>query len=128
MPPANQVVRVPDATDRATWRTLQHELWHDRPPATLPPRLFDGDAVPVLPVVAPSEPPLALLGETIDVNARPAVFPLTRTPGRNLAVLGTRTTEATAILTAAALSLMAAGAVFAQPAPGEGRGGRADRS
>ncbi|MEV4536349.1 FtsK/SpoIIIE domain-containing protein [Asanoa sp. NPDC049518] len=98
---ANQVVRVPDASDRAMWRTLQQSLWSRRPPSSPPPRLFDGDAVPSLPASGPS----AVLGETIDVLARPAVFPLVRAPGRNLAVLGTRAAEATAILTAAGLSL-----------------------
>ncbi|SNT09301.1 FtsK/SpoIIIE family protein [Asanoa hainanensis] len=103
VPPANQVVRVPDASDRTTWRALQHALWSRRQSGSQPPRLFDGDAVPSLP---PSGGPgAAVLGETIDVGARPAVFPLTRAPGRNLAVLGTRATEATAILSAAALSL-----------------------
>ena len=193
MPAANRVVRVPDASDRTTWRALQHDLWHARGPSTAPPRLFDGDAVPPLPLSFPvpraagdapdlwptaTEPaagprptgaatgaatraatraarvgaslppdtavsaaaggarhpadhlphartaetvtdpagahtvgpagdggyPVALVGETIDVLARPALFPLTRAPGRNLAVLGTRSADATALLTAAALS------------------------
>ncbi|MEV4621260.1 FtsK/SpoIIIE domain-containing protein [Asanoa sp. NPDC049573] len=104
--PANQVVRIPDASDRSLWRTLQTELWQRRRPDAASPRLFDGDAVPSLPVSPPAGPePVALLGETIDVGARPAVFALTRVPGRNLAVLGTRTADACAILTAAALSL-----------------------
>ncbi|MDG4823335.1 FtsK/SpoIIIE domain-containing protein [Asanoa sp. WMMD1127] len=126
--PANQVVRIPDASDRDTWRRLQHDLWQRRPAHTPPPRLFDGDAVPLLPAsllgpgvhtppprlfdgdAVPLLPascvgPAALLGETIDVGARPATFALDRAPGRNLAVLGTRASDATAILTAAALSL-----------------------
>ena len=129
VPSANRVVRIPDASDRTTWQALRHALWESRPAHLPPPRLFDGDAVPELPtparaaeppsaavtdavaVAAPplphaaAAPPVALLGETIDVLSRPAVFPLTRTPGRNLAVLGTRTHEACAILTAAALSV-----------------------
>ncbi|GIF48679.1 FtsK/SpoIIIE family protein [Asanoa ferruginea] len=102
--PANRVVRVPDASDRALWRTLQQSLWEQRRPDAPSPRLFDGDAVPLLPRSFGVEP-VAFLGETIDVDARPAVFPLTRVPGRNLSVLGTRTGDACAILTAAALSL-----------------------
>src|SRR3712207_8279889 len=42
---ANRVVRLPDAGDRLTWRTLQRKLWHERPDGWEPPRLFDGDAV-----------------------------------------------------------------------------------
>ena len=98
VPAANQIVRLPDAGDRATWRALQHRLWQRRPPGAAPPRLFDGDAVPLLPEspAASLRCRVALLGETIDVNGRPAMFPLTRAPGRNLAVLGTRTAEAPA--------------------------------
>jgi hypothetical protein len=48
---------------------------------------------------------VALLGETIDVDGRPATFPLRRAPGRNLAVLGTRTADACAVLAAAGRSL-----------------------
>ncbi|GAA1876926.1 FtsK/SpoIIIE domain-containing protein [Asanoa iriomotensis] len=105
VPSANQVVRLPDASDRTTWRGLQQSLWESRPSGCVPPRLFDGDTVPSLPPPPPSDVPLAMLGETIDVGARPALFRLTRAPGRNLAILGTRSADATAILTTAALSL-----------------------
>ncbi len=50
-----------------------------------------------------------MLGERIDVAARPARLRLGRMPGRNLAVLGTRTDEACDVLAAAALSLAAQG-------------------
>jgi hypothetical protein len=53
--------------------------------------------------------PGAVLGERIDVAARPARLRLGRMPGRNLAVLGTRTGEACDVLAAAALSLAAQG-------------------
>jgi len=53
--------------------------------------------------------PGAVLGERIDVAARPARLRLGRMPGRNLAVLGTRTEEACDVLAAAALSLAAQG-------------------
>jgi hypothetical protein len=53
--------------------------------------------------------PGAVLGERIDVAARPARLRLGRMPGRNLAVLGTRTAEACDVLAAAALSLAAQG-------------------
>jgi DNA segregation ATPase FtsK/SpoIIIE, S-DNA-T family len=118
---ANRVVRLPDAGERLAWRGLQRRLWHERPDGCEPPRLFDGDAVPRLPdayrpsgrVPGAGEPvgssPGAVLGERIDVTARAARLRLGRMPGRNLAVLGTRTDEACDILAAAALSLAAQG-------------------
>jgi hypothetical protein len=118
---ANHIVRLPDASDRQAWRTLQRKLWHRRPDTCVPPRLFDGDAVPRLPeAYRPAgrvlhtggdigSSPGAVLGERIDVAARPARLRLGRMPGRNLAVLGTRTGEACDVLAAAALSLAAQG-------------------
>jgi S-DNA-T family DNA segregation ATPase FtsK/SpoIIIE len=113
VPAANTVVRLPDAGDRATWQALQEQLWQARPANTEPPRLFDGDALPLFPLLPP--PPdaevlarmgaVALLGETIDVAGRPASLRLNRAPGRNLAVLGTRSEEACAILSAAGMAL-----------------------
>ena len=113
---ANRIVRLPVASDRDTWSALQTRLWRDRPPDLPEPRLFDGDAVPELsrapdflalePAgVDPGRGPTALLGETIDVAARSARLRLPRSPGRNLAVLGTLTEEASAILGSAARSL-----------------------
>jgi DNA segregation ATPase FtsK/SpoIIIE, S-DNA-T family len=118
---ANRIVRLPDAGDRSQWRTLQRRLWRMRPDGCEEPRLFDGDAVPLLPAgCRPAGPvpdaaapvgssPGAVLGERIDVTARPARLRLGRMPGRNLAVLGTRTDEACDVLAAAALSLAAQG-------------------
>jgi DNA segregation ATPase FtsK/SpoIIIE, S-DNA-T family len=110
---ANQIVRLPDASDRLSWRTLQRRLWHSRPDGCEPPRLFDGDAIPRLPSFSSSEKggasPGAVLGERIDVAARPARLRLGRMPGRNLAILGTRSDEACDILASAALSLAAQG-------------------
>ncbi|GLY00100.1 MULTISPECIES: FtsK/SpoIIIE domain-containing protein [Actinoplanes] len=113
---ANRIVRVPSAGDRDQWSALQHRLWRRRPPEIGPPRLFDGDVVPRLADspdfrslrAAESAPaPIALLGETIDVAARSARTVMRRAPGRNLAVLGTRTDEACAILSTAGRSLAA---------------------
>ncbi|WP_067507772.1 FtsK/SpoIIIE domain-containing protein [Actinoplanes sp. TFC3] len=118
---SNTVVRLPDASDRSAWRALQRKLWARRSRTCEPPRLFDGDAVPRLPEqYRPSgrvpdnsadigSSPGAVLGERIDVAARPARLRLGRMPGRNLAVLGTRTDEACDVLAAAALSLAAQG-------------------
>ncbi|MFF5288213.1 FtsK/SpoIIIE domain-containing protein [Paractinoplanes globisporus] len=113
---ANKIVRVPAAGDRDRWNALQHRLWRSRPEGQGPPRLFDGDVRPRLidspdfRRLAPAEgspAPVMLLGETIDVQARSARTVLRRAPGRNLAVLGTRTEEACAVLATAGLSLAA---------------------
>jgi hypothetical protein len=118
MAEGNQITRIPGASDWDTWSELQHRLWRMRPPDAAPARLFDGDAVPRLADapdflalrppgddLPPGGPPVALLGEIIDVQARSARFRLPRSPGRNLAVLGTRVDEACAVLDAAARSL-----------------------
>jgi len=113
-PGADQVVRLPDAGTRADWQELQQRLWLMRDPQAPPPRLFDGDAVPVPPAVPAAgtdgtgAPADAVLGELIDVTGRPALLRLHRAPGRNLAVLGTRAEPAGAILASAARSLRAA--------------------
>jgi hypothetical protein len=110
-PSANRIVRLPDAGDRTRWQALQSELFALGGPELEPPRLFDGDVAPAFPLL-PTTPPdfakegaVALLGETIDVLGRPATLRLTRSPGRNLAVVGTRTAEACAILSAAGRAL-----------------------
>jgi hypothetical protein len=115
-PEANRIVRVPAAGDRDQWSSLQHRLWRRRPPELGPPRLFDGDVVPRLAdspdyrdlrVGESTTAPVMLLGQTIDVAARSAQTVLRRAPGRNLAVVGTRTDEACAILATAGRSLAA---------------------
>lgn len=103
-PGANRVVRVPEASGRQSWRTLQEELWRRRGPESVPPRLFDGDARPELPEPA-GDGQHAILGELIDVAGRPAAMRFWATPGRNLAVLGAREADAHAVLAAAAVHL-----------------------
>ncbi|GAA5188571.1 FtsK/SpoIIIE domain-containing protein [Rugosimonospora acidiphila] len=109
--PGNRIVRVPAASDRESWSSLQLRLWERRPPSLEPPRLFDGDAVPDFPLDRIPGPggrePVALLGETIDVAGEPARLRLPRAPGRNLAVLGTRLEEACAVLASSSRSLAA---------------------
>ncbi len=112
-PEANQIVRIPAASDRPLWTKLQGRLWWQRPPGATPPRLFDGDAIPRLadaedypaPATEPPAEPVALLGAAIDVRARSARLRLSRAPGRNLAILGTQVDEACAVLHAAVASL-----------------------
>ncbi|MEU5875839.1 FtsK/SpoIIIE domain-containing protein [Glycomyces sp. NPDC047369] len=100
---ANRIVAIPNAGHADAWEPLQQRLWEARPPGNEPPALFDGDHVPDLTAAVPA-PETALLGQTIDVAARGAELALHRAPGRNLAVLGTRTVEAADILAAAALT------------------------
>ncbi|MEU6249196.1 FtsK/SpoIIIE domain-containing protein [Glycomyces sp. NPDC047010] len=100
---ANRVVAIPNAGHADAWEPLQQRLWEARPPGNEPPALFDGDHVPDLTAGIPA-PDTAFLGQTIDVASRGAELALHRAPGRNLAILGTRTTEAADILAAAALT------------------------
>lgn len=105
--PANQIVRLPDAGKRDAWEALQRNLWQRRASHHLPPRLFDGDDVPPLPQqeAEPKRGLAGVLGQAIDVNPRAETFGLGRTPGRNLAILGTRRTEVCDIIASAALSV-----------------------
>lgn len=100
---ANRSVAIPNAGHADAWEPLQKRLWEARPIGNEPPALFDGDHVPDLTAAAPP-PETALLGQTIDVASRGAELALHRAPGRNLAILGTRATEAADILATAALT------------------------
>ncbi|GAB3998250.1 hypothetical protein GCM10029992_23540 [Glycomyces albus] len=100
---ANRTVAVPNAGHAEAWEPLQRRLWQARPEGNEPPALFDGDHVPALTGRTPA-PETAILGQTIDVAAAGAEFGLHRAPGRNLAVLGTRGTEAADVLASAALT------------------------
>lgn len=108
----NEVAHVPDSSSRGTFDALQRRLW-ERLPSTAP-RLFDGAHQPDLVAAADfAAPPGPLLGQIIDVGDRAAALRLDAAPGRNLAVLGTATADAFAVLESAALSLARA------HAPGE---------
>ncbi|RQW82527.1 FtsK/SpoIIIE domain-containing protein, partial [Micromonospora globispora] len=94
---ANTVVRFPDAhAAGAELAALRHELWQVRPAGSRPPTVFRGYETPKLtddPTWAGlrpgGEPPLALVGRTVDVPGSSAGFRLDATPGRHLAVVGT---------------------------------------
>jgi DNA segregation ATPase FtsK/SpoIIIE, S-DNA-T family len=114
--PANRIAHIPDAGTDGTLDALQRKLWTMRRPDAAPPVLFDGGAVPDLDGAAdflalapdetgPPRAPVALLGQTIDVTGRSASLRLSRSPGRNLAVLGARIDEACDVLAAAVRSL-----------------------
>jgi len=115
--PANRIAHIPDAGSRGTLDVLQQRLWRRREADSVPPVLFDGGRVPTLaesadlaalaPGPVPSRTPVALVGHTIDVTGRSAAVRLSRSPGRNLAVLGARAAEACDVLATAALSLAA---------------------
>lgn len=119
----NEVARIPDATSRGTFDALQTELWQQRPRHLGEPRLFDGDHVPPLSTVEDyrlleprrGRPPVALLGQVIDVAGSAAGVTLARTPGRNIATLGSVLRDAASVLAAATLSLAR------QHLPGEAR-------
>ncbi|MBT8224075.1 MAG: cell division protein FtsK [Dactylosporangium sp.] len=125
---ANQIVRIPNAGDRAAWHELLLDLTARSlatPSGQRRPRVFDGDAVPSLdeaPDFLALRPtarararspraggragtPIAILGEAVDVAARSASVALGRSPGRNIAVLGTSAAEARSVLDASARSL-----------------------
>lgn len=109
---ANRVVRLPDAGVPGTLDLLQRDLWQRRPDHIDEPRLFDGAFVPELETsagyaaLAPGHgPPSALVGQVIDLTGSAARVRFGRSPGRNLAVIGSRAGEACDVLGSAALSL-----------------------
>ncbi|WP_035291390.1 FtsK/SpoIIIE domain-containing protein [Actinoalloteichus caeruleus] len=115
VPYGNEVARVPDSTSRGTFDRLQVEMWRSRTDSR-EPTLFDGSRVPRLrdlpdfqslgpDASASGRGPVALLGQVIDVAGSAARLPLERTPGRNLAVLGSAREDACRVLSAAARSL-----------------------
>ncbi|HEX6342729.1 FtsK/SpoIIIE domain-containing protein [Umezawaea sp.] len=108
----NEVARVPDSTSKGTFDFLQRELHRRRRPDLEEPILFDGSRVPALhaaedfQALRPGDAtPTVLLGQVIDVAGSAAKVRLARTPGRNIAVIGSLLQDAAAVLGAAALSL-----------------------
>ncbi|MET8836245.1 FtsK/SpoIIIE domain-containing protein [Micromonospora sp. NPDC004540] len=94
---ADTEVHFPDAhAAAAELAALRHELFAARPAGARPPAVFRGYETPRLaddPTwagLAPgTEPPLALVGRTVDVAGSTAAFRLDAAPGRHLAVVGT---------------------------------------
>ncbi|MFU8872606.1 FtsK/SpoIIIE domain-containing protein [Micromonospora sp. SL4-19] len=119
---ANTEVRFPDAhAARADLAALRRELFQARPAGSPPPTVFRGYETPRL-VDDPTwaglrpgaEPPLALVGRTVDVAGSGASVRLDPVPGRHLAVVGTAAAGAD-VLRSATLSLAR------QHAPGTAR-------
>ncbi|WP_025273740.1 FtsK/SpoIIIE domain-containing protein [Haloglycomyces albus] len=100
---ANHVIALPNAGANDTWQPIQEQLWNQHPHSG-PPRLFDGEDTPRLPTAPPPKQHV-YVGQTIDVRQRPATFDLRRSPGRNLAVIGTRTADAHDLIATTALHL-----------------------
>jgi hypothetical protein len=108
----NEIARIPDATAKNTFDALQLELWKKLDETAVPPRLFDGSNLPDLSTLddytqlrAPVAVPKVLLGQIIDVNGTAAAVRLARSPGRNIAVIGSVLADATSVLGTATLSL-----------------------
>ncbi|SDH01990.1 FtsK/SpoIIIE family protein [Lentzea fradiae] len=108
--PGNEICRVPDSTAKGTMDFLQNELWRREPGQA--PGLFDGSKVPLLdalPDFSDLRPgdasPTVLLGQVIDVAGSAARVRFARTPGRNIAVIGSVVQDAAAVLGGAAASL-----------------------
>jgi hypothetical protein len=109
----NERARIPDVTTKGTLDALQHRIWEQRAEGSTPPRLFDGSHLPILSEVDdfrqlaahPGTTPKVLLGHVIDVAGTAATVRLARSPGRNIAVIGSVREDADSVLGAAALSL-----------------------
>ncbi len=110
-----RIVRFPDPhADRAVLSDLRHRLWGARDPEATPPRIFAGYARQHLAddptyraaLAGRGGRPSALLGRVIDVNLSTAAFPLDASPGRHLAVFGSRP-DGAEVLEAAARSVAA---------------------
>ncbi|MGW4943804.1 FtsK/SpoIIIE domain-containing protein [Actinoplanes sp. NPDC004185] len=110
-----RIVRFPDPhADRAVLSDLRHKLWGARDPEATPPRIFAGYARQHLAddptyraaLAGRGGRPAALLGRVIDVGLSSAAFPLDSSPGRHLAVFGSRP-DGAEVLEAAARSVAA---------------------
>jgi hypothetical protein len=110
-----RIVRFPDPhADRTALSDLRHKLWGMRDPEATPPRIFAGYARQHLvddptyraALAGRSARPAALLGRVIDVNLSTAAFPLDSSPGRHLAIFGSRP-DGAEVLDAAARSVAA---------------------
>ncbi|MEU8609760.1 FtsK/SpoIIIE domain-containing protein [Actinoplanes sp. NPDC048791] len=110
-----RIVRFPDPhADRAVLSDLRHKLWGARDPEATPPRIFAGyarqhladDPTDRAALAGRGGRPAALLGRVIDVGLSSAAFPLDSSPGRHLAVFGSRP-DGAEVLEAAARSVAA---------------------
>jgi len=107
----NQLAHVPDASSKDIFSSLQRKLYELYANDDQRPRLFDGAHSPLLEHSAafgglmPGGTPKVLIGQQIDVDDAACTVELSRSPGRNFAVIGTASAEALSIMDAAARSL-----------------------
>jgi hypothetical protein len=111
-PNDNVVIEVAAAVPNQV-SVYQKRAFDNRPADSRPPHIFDGGTVPSLDNArefqklkkVEMKPPKVLLADEISVDGGSAGFLLSRQPGRNVAVVGQRTTEVGRVLYTAAQSL-----------------------
>lgn len=107
----NEIVRIPDASTKGPVEHIKKQAFEQfRSRYPKPPRLFDGSRAPQYAELADrfgpeNDVPLALVGQSMDVDGSPATARFPDAPGRNLAVLGPGSRDATRVLGAVAASL-----------------------
>jgi DNA segregation ATPase FtsK/SpoIIIE, S-DNA-T family len=111
----NEIVRIPDATakgsvDEVQRRLYEYELEAETRPQPQPPRLFDGSRAPTLDellaqVTFEARPPVAVVGQCMNVDGTIATVAMPAAPGRNIGVIGTGHEDAVAVLGTAATAL-----------------------
>jgi hypothetical protein len=103
---ANEIARIPDAGAGSAVHEVQRVAYSAAlakagPGGPVPPRVFDGARAPlVTDLLADLVPgrPAAVVGQVIDMRGSAATVDLPDTPGRNVAVLGSSTADAVAVL------------------------------
>jgi DNA segregation ATPase FtsK/SpoIIIE, S-DNA-T family len=106
----NEVVRIPDATARGSVDEVQRRLYELEAGAREQPRLFDGSRAPTLDellaqVEFNARPPVAVVGQCMNVAGSIAAVPMPAAPGRNIGVIGTGYDDAGAVLGTSAVAL-----------------------
>jgi DNA segregation ATPase FtsK/SpoIIIE, S-DNA-T family len=106
----NEIVRIPDATARGSVDEVQRRLYELEAGAREQPRLFDGSRAPTLDellaqVEFDARPPVAVVGQCMNVAGSIAAVPMPAAPGRNIGVIGTGYDDAVAVLGTSAVAL-----------------------
>jgi hypothetical protein len=106
----NEIVRIPDATAKGSVDEVQRRLYELEGANRKQPRLFDGGRAPTLDellaqVTFEARPPVAVVGQCMNVDGSIAKVPMPAAPGRNIGVVGTGHDDAVAVLGTAAAAL-----------------------